>query len=365
MNLPTTPSQQVLSDLAMQVKTKARSLGFAELGITDINLQQAEQRLLEWLAQQYHGEMDYMQRHGTMRSRPDDLLPGTLRVLSVRMAYLPEQRSLADLIDNKQQAVISCYAQGRDYHKLIRKRLQTLIGFIDGLARGYQYRAFTDSAPVMEKPLAEKAGLGWIGKHTNLIHKQSGSWFFLGTVYTDLPLPIDVPATGHCGSCHACMDVCPTKAIIAPYKLDASRCISYLTIELRGSIPVEFRKAIGNRIYGCDDCQLVCPWNKFADRTAEQDFLPRNHLNKIDLLSLWAWSEQDFLERLQGSAIRRIGYECWLRNLAIALGNAPYQPQIVTALTQRAEHSSALVREHVQWALAEQNQQRENAQRCF
>lgn len=341
--------------LATSIKEWGRELGFQQVGITDIQLANAESRLLEWLAQSFHGEMQYMARHGTKRSRPHELLPGTIRVISARMDYLPANTKLIEVLQQPELAYISRYALGRDYHKLIPKRLKQLAEKIREQAGAMGYRVFTDSAPVLEKPLAEKAGLGWIGKHTNLINSKAGSWFFLGEIFTDLPLPIDAPQEkSHCGSCTACMDVCPTAAIIAPYQLDARRCISYLTIEFRGSIPLEFRPLMGNRIYGCDDCQLFCPWNKFAKHTKENDFHPRHHLDAAQLIDLFNWSEADFLRYTEGSAIRRIGYECWLRNIAIALGNAPHHHNIVTALTARLEHTSELVLEHVRWALQRQ-----------
>jgi epoxyqueuosine reductase len=296
--------------------------------------------------------MDYMQRHGTRRSRPAELVPGTLRVISVRMDYLPEEQNKATaLLDDPSRAYVSRYALGRDYHKVMRRRLQKLASRIEVAVGPFGYRAFVDSAPVLEKPLAEKAGLGWIGKHTNLINREAGSWFFLGELYTDLPLPTDEAASDHCGTCRACIDVCPTNAIVAPFKLDARRCISYLTIEMRGSIPHEFRKSIGNRIYGCDDCQLFCPWNKFARLTTEDDFQARHSLDDIDLVELFAWTEAEWLERTAGSAIRRIGYECWLRNIAVALGNARTSSEVVDALRSRRNNQSELVAEHVQWAL--------------
>jgi epoxyqueuosine reductase len=295
-----------------------------------------------------------MHRHGTKRSRPDELVPGTRRVISVRMDYLPEPESTArELLDHESRAYISRYALGRDYHKVLRKRLQKLARRIEDRIGEFGYRAFVDSAPVLEKALAEKAGLGWIGKHSNLINRDHGSWFFLGELYTDLPLPVDVAEQSHCGSCNACIDVCPTRAIIAPYVLDARRCISYLTIELKGAIPTEFRKAIGNRIYGCDDCQLCCPWNKFAKPTAEADFAPRHGLETADLLELFNWSEETWLEKTEGSAIRRIGYERWLRNIAIALGNATTTPELVEALEKRQHAASELLAEHIRWALAQ------------
>ena len=298
--------------------------------------------------------MGYMERHGLKRSRPEQLLPGTIRVISARMNYLPESpRNSNKTLDDPLQAYLSRYSLGRDYHKVVRKRLQKLATLIERKTGTFGYRAFVDSAPVLEKALAEKAGLGWIGKHTNLINKKAGSWFFLGELYTDLPLPIDNPSDEHCGTCVACIEICPTKAIIAPYQVDARRCISYLTIELRGAIPEEFRKDIGNRIYGCDDCQLVCPWNRFARLSDEQDFLPRHGLNAVQLVELFVWDEQTFLKKTEGTAIRRIGYECWLRNLAVALGNAPTTPIVIKTLKSRLHHPSKLVREHVEWALSQ------------
>jgi len=297
--------------------------------------------------------MDYMQKHGLKRSRPGQLVPGTVRVISARMDYMPEQQEhAADLLDHESRAYISRYALGRDYHKVLRGRLQKLASRIERQIGDYGYRVFVDSAPVLEKPIAEKAGIGWIGKHTNLINQNAGSWFFLGELYTDLPLPVDEAATGHCGSCRACIDVCPTDAIVAPYTLDARRCISYLTIELRDAIPVEFREAIGNRIYGCDDCQLYCPWNKFAQPTGEADFAPRHGLDSAELLALFAWTESQWRERTAGSAIRRIGFDCWLRNIAVALGNATTTPAVIRALESRVDAESDMVVEHVEWALA-------------
>lgn len=341
-----------LADLKQRVVRWGSELGFQQVGVSDIDLAEAEDRLAQWIADDHHGEMHYMHRHGTKRSRPAELVPGTLRVISVRMDYLPEEQEKASaLLDDASRAYVSRYALGRDYHKILRRRLQSLASRIEAAVGSFGYRAFVDSAPVLEKPIAEKAGLGWIGKHTNLINKDAGSWFFLGELYTDLPLPTDSSASGHCGTCRACIDVCPTKAIVAPYQLDARRCISYLTIELRGSIPVEFRKAIGNRIYGCDDCQLVCPWNRFAALSGEEDFSIRHGLDAPRLADLFAWSESEFLDRTKGSAIRRTGYLAWLRNIAVALGNAPTTSDIVRALMARAGHPSALVREHVAWAL--------------
>ena len=295
-----------------------------------------------------------MSRHGTKRTRPAELVPGTVSCISVRMNYWSADAEPADsVLANPRQAYVSRYALGRDYHKLLRNRLQTLCDRIAAAVGPFGHRVFTDSAPVLEKALARNAGLGWIGKHTNLIDRDAGSYFFLGEIYLDIDLPTDTPSSAHCGTCSACMPACPTGAIVAPYRLDARRCISYLTIELAGPIPVEFRRAIGNRIYGCDDCQLVCPWNKFARPTREADFAPRHGLDHADLVDLFAWSAADFDAKTRGSAIRRIGYERWLRNIAVALGNAPSSTAIVGALRSRAEHPSELVREHVHWALAE------------
>ena len=344
-----------LEDTATQIKTWGAELGFQQVGITATDLAEDERHLLDWLAQGMHGEMAYMERHGKKRSRPALLRPGTVRVISARMDYLPPRaRPIQSVLDDGNLAFISRYALGRDYHKLMRARLKKLAQRVEEAAGPFGYRVFTDSAPVLEKALARNAGLGWIGKHSNLLHPQAGSWFFIGEIYTDLPLPADPAFTEeHCGNCAACMDVCPTRAIVAPYRVDARRCISYLTIEHRGAIPEEFRKAIGNRIYGCDDCQAVCPWNRFAQYTAEPDYQPRHGLDEVSLLECFLWSETEFLAKTQGSAIRRIGYECWLRNVAIALGNAPTSTPVVNALKQRQDHPAALVREHVNWALAQ------------
>ncbi len=342
-------------ELASAIKRWGVELGFAQIGIATTRLGDDEAHLLDWLAQDRHGEMDYMQRHGTKRSRPADLHPGTVRVISARMDYDPPgARDGWEILDDPTLGYVSRYALGRDYHKLVRARLQKLADRITQEIGPFGYRAFSDSAPVLEKALARNAGLGWIGKHTCLIDHRAGSWFFLGELYTDLPLPIDAPATDHCGTCTRCIEVCPTQAIVGPQQLDARRCISYLTIELRGSIPVELRALIGNRIYGCDDCQLVCPWNKFAKKSVEPDFAVRHNLDGASLVDLFGWSETEFLSRTEGSAIRRIGYECWLRNIAVAMGNAPRSAAITSALKSRADHPSALVREHVQWALARQ-----------
>lgn len=342
-----------LDALSLQIKQWGRELGFQQIGVTDTDPGAAEEHLLEWLAAGFHGQMDYMERHGTRRSRPAELVPGTLRVISARMDYLTEPReAIRQHLENPLDAFISRYALGRDYHKLMRNRLQKLAERIQGAVGPFGYRVFTDSGPVLEKAFAAKSGLGWIGKHSNLINREAGSWFFLGEIFTDLPLPMDAPVQEHCGACTACLDICPTRAIVAPFRVDARRCISYLTIELRGSIPEEFRAAIGNRVYGCDDCQLVCPWNRFASLTAEGDFLPRHGLDTAQLIELFAWDEATFLHRTEGSAIRRIGYLCWLRNIAVALGNAPVGAEVLAALLSRRHDPSELVREHVDWALA-------------
>jgi epoxyqueuosine reductase len=333
-------------------------LGFQQLGVSGTDLADAESRLNEWLADNCHGEMDYMHKHGDKRSRPAELVPGTLRVISVRMDYLPQsQQQASALLDHDSKAYISRYALGRDYHKVMRRRLQQLATRIEQHIGRFGYRAFVDSAPVLEKPIAEKAGLGWIGKHTNVINKDAGSWFFLGELYKALPLPVDEASSQHCGTCRACLDVCPTKAIVAPYQLDARRCISYLTIELRGSIPVEYRRAIGNRIYGCDDCQLCCPWNKFAKPTAEGDFAPRHGLDAAELTELFSWSEAMWLDKTAGSAIRRIGYVSWLRNVAVALGNARTTPAVIEALKSRLDCDSSMVIEHINWSLDRHKEQ--------
>jgi len=341
--------------LARDIKRWARELGFAEAGISGVALGRDEQHLQQWLEDGYHGEMDYMARHGSKRSRPDELEPGTQRVISVRMDYMPPGMQHAwDVINDADAGYVARYALGRDYHKLMRNRLQKLAERIRGSVGDFGYRAYVDSAPVLEKALARNAGLGWIGKHTVLINRQAGSYFFLGELYTNLPLPIDEPASAHCGTCRKCIDICPTQAIVGPYRLDARRCISYLTIELKGSIPEDLRAPMGNRIFGCDDCQLICPWNKFAQETAEPDFAPRHSLDGAKLVELFAWSEAEFLQRTEGMAIRRAGYEGWLRNIAVALGNAPASAEVRRALQARTDHPSEIVREHVAWALAKQ-----------
>ncbi len=345
-------ARRLPATLAADLRRWAAELGFTALGVADTDLSAAETRLLEWLDQGHHGEMEWMARHGVRRSRPAELIPGTVRVISVRMDYWPAAAADARaVLADPDRAYVARYALGRDYHKVLRRRLQRLAERIAAVTGPFGYRVFTDSAPVLEKPLAQKAGLGWIGKHTNLIDARAGSWFFLGEIYTDLPLPVDTPAAPRCGTCRACIDACPTGAIIAPYRLDARRCIAYLTIELPGSIPVGLRAALGNRIYGCDDCQLVCPWNRFARPTPEADFLPRHGLDAARLVDLFAWDEATFLARTAGGPIRRLGHTRWLRNLAVALGNAPTGARVLAALRARADHPSALVREHVAWAL--------------
>ena len=340
--------------LARDIRRWGIELGFQQIGFCDIDLQQAESRLAAWLRQEYQGEMHYMTVHGLKRSRPDLLVPGTMSVITARMDYLPEDRQTMEaLLDHPSKAYVSRYALGRDYHKVLRGRLRALARRIEERIGPFGNRVFVDSAPVLEKPLAEKAGLGWIGKHTNLINRDAGSWFFLGELYTDLELPPDEPEESHCGTCRACIDICPTGAIVGPYQLDARRCISYLTIELEGEIPREFRKSIGNRVYGCDDCQIVCPWNKFAAHTAEGDFAPRNNLDAAELLELFSWTEEEWLARTEGSAMRRIGYEQWQRNIAVALGNAASTPSVVAALCEKAGSCTPLVAEHVHWALAQ------------
>lgn len=343
-----------LEQLAAEIREIGASLGFQQVGIADTELEAAQAFLDAWLEQGRHGEMQYMARHGTKRSHPEALLPGAVRVISARMDYFPESPAASrEALDDANRAYVARYALGRDYHKVLRGRLRRLGQAIGERVGEYGYRVCVDSAPVLEKAIAEKAGLGWIGKHTNLINDKAGSWFLLGEILTDLPLPVDQPALEHCGTCRACLDACPTGAIVAPFELDARRCISYLTIELRGAIPVGLRKSMGNRIFGCDDCQIVCPWNKFAQLTEEDDFKPRHELDTAELVTLFAWDEHQWSARTQGSALRRAGYEGWLRNIAVALGNAPSAPEVIAALKRRADDPSALVREHVAWALAQ------------
>ncbi|CAM4461110.1 tRNA epoxyqueuosine(34) reductase QueG [Vibrio agarivorans] len=343
-----------LIELATNIKTWGKELGFDQVGITDVDLKAHESYLQNWLDNGYHGEMDWMARHGMMRARPEELLPGTLRVLSARMDYLPPEAQFASNLKDTHSGYISRYALGRDYHKLVRNQLKKLAQKIEQEVEALGYRPFVDSAPILERPLAEKAGLGWVGKHSLLLNKEAGSWFFLGELLIDLPLPIDVPKDeNECGHCVACITSCPTQAIVDNKVVDSRRCISYLTIEYDGIIPLEFRKAIGNRIYGCDDCQLVCPWNREAEITQHTDFHRRNEFDDAHLLKLFSWSEAEFLERMQGSAIRRIGHTQWLRNIAIAIGNAPYSEDYIPALTERLGIDEGLD-EHLLWAIAEQ-----------
>lgn len=339
------------ASLAADIKRWARELGFADTGITDIDLSRDEPRLKRWLAEGRHGEMAWMTHHGNKRSRPDELHPGTIRVISVRMNYAPPDiKQSWDVVNDGQLGYISRYALGRDYHKMMRKRLKKLALRIREEAGDFGYRPFVDSAPVMEKPLARKAGLGWTGKHTITLSRR-GSYFLLGELYTDLPLPVDTPVEDYCGTCTRCITACPTGAITGPYQLDARRCISYLTIELKGSIPEDLRAPMGNRIFGCDDCQLACPWNKWAQLATDADFAPRHGLDRAKLVELFAWDETTFLEKTEGMAIRRAGYEGWLRNIAVALGNAPTSTEVIDALRSRQAHPSDVVREHVAWAL--------------
>lgn len=337
----------------VHIKQWGKTLGFQQVGITDTQLEPYEARLKNWLGKNYHGEMAYMAQNFDKRCHPEKLLSDTKSAIVVRMDYLPPQPQFS-LLKNPIKAFISRYAVGRDYHKLIRKRLQKLADKISEHVDNFKYRAFTDSAPVFEKALAEKAGIGWMGKHTNILNKQHGSWFFLGVLYTNLDLPNDKPTENHCGTCTSCIDVCPTNAIIAPYQLDARRCISYLTIELRKSIPLEFRPLIGNRIYGCDDCQMACPWNKFAEPTMEEGFYARRGLDSTELIDVFQWSETEFLKKTEGSAIRRLGYNCWLRNIAVAMGNAPRKQAITHALKARLDFPNDMVREHIEWAIEQQ-----------
>jgi epoxyqueuosine reductase len=340
-----------LAVLSATIKSWGRELGFQAVGIADTDLSAAEPRLAAWLASGFAGHLDYMRKHGAKRTRPASLVPGTLRVISARMNYRPDAADSSRTLADRSKAFVARYALGRDYHKVLRGRLRQLAERIEGQIGEFGYRVFADSAPVMEVELARKAGLGWRGKHTLLLAREAGSFFFLGDIYTDLPLPLDAPVDEHCGSCARCLDVCPTRAIVAPYVVDARRCISYLTIELKGSMPVELRPLVGNRVFGCDDCQLVCPWNRYARLATEPDFKVRNGLDSAELIDLFAWTENEFRQRMAGSAILRIGYERWLRNLAVGLGNAPRSERVLAALRSRALDPSALVREHVAWAL--------------
>ncbi|SHL99500.1 tRNA epoxyqueuosine(34) reductase QueG [Vreelandella subglaciescola] len=350
-----------LASLADDIKAWGDELGFQQVGITDTQLEDHEAHLNDWLDKGYHGEMGFMTKHGTKRTRPAELEPGTIRVISVRMDYLPADMESVAVLNQPERAYVSRYALGRDYHKLMRKRLAALAKRIEAQVGSFGYRAFVDSAPVMERALAQKAGLGWFGKNAMMLNPQAGSLFFLGELYTDLPLPVDAPfARDHCGSCNACQTVCPTGAIVADKVVDARKCISYLTIELHGAIPEQYRRAMGNRIYGCDDCQLFCPFTRFTQTTREADFAPRHDLDRAELLTLFGWGEEEFLDKTAGSAIRRIGYERWLRNIAVALGNAPFSHAVEAALMARRSYPSALVREHVAWALTEQRHRRNN-----
>jgi epoxyqueuosine reductase len=349
-----------LASLADDIKAWGDELGFQQVGITDTQLEDHEAHLNDWLDKGYHGEMGFMAKHGTKRTRPAELEPGTIRVISVRMDYLPADMESVAVLKQPERAYVSRYALGRDYHKLMRKRLAALAKRIQAQVGPFGYRAFVDSAPVMERALAQKAGLGWFGKNAMMLNPQAGSLFFLGELYTDLPLPVDAPfARDHCGSCNSCQTACPTGAIVADKVVDARKCISYLTIELHDAIPEQYRRAMGNRIYGCDDCQLFCPFTRFTQTTREADFAPRHDLDRAELLTLFGWGEEEFLDKTAGSAIRRIGYERWLRNIAVALGNAPFSHAVEAALMARRSYPSALVREHVAWALAEQRDKRQ------
>ncbi|MBP8264706.1 tRNA epoxyqueuosine(34) reductase QueG [Pseudomonas fluvialis] len=348
--MPTSPLD--LATLAASIKEWARELGFQQAGICEPQLDEQEAHLQRWLDAGYHGEMDYMAAHGSKRSRPAELVPGTLRVISLRMDYLPGDTRMSQRLAQPEQAYVSRYALGRDYHKLIRKRLQQLAERIQQAIGPFGFRAFVDSAPVLERAIARQAGLGWVGKHSLILNRRAGSWFFLGELFVDVPLPVDTPLDSeHCGRCTACLDICPTQAFVAPYVLDARRCISYLTIELKGPIPEALRPLIGNRVFGCDDCQIVCPWNRFARPSEQSDFQPRHGLDNSSLAELFLWSEEEFLQRTEGSPLRRAGYQRWLRNLAVGLGNAPSTIPVLQALRARQDDPSELVREHVAWAL--------------
>lgn len=353
----TSAYRPVDAELAQRIKSDGVKFGFQGVGFSDIQLDRNHNLYQDWIEKNYHGEMTYMERNVEKRLHPDTLVPSTLSVICLRMDYLTEdsQQSI-DLLDHPSKAYVSRYALGRDYHKLIRKRLQKFASHLTELLGKFGYRVFTDSAPVLEKALAEKAGLGWMGKHSNILNRQHGSWFFLGEIFTDLELPCEPPQSDHCGDCTACIDVCPTKAIIKPYVVDARRCISYLTIEHHSAIPLEFRRAMGNRIYGCDDCQLLCPWNRFATRSREQDFNSRHNLSDIELLDCFNWTEQQFLDRFEGSPIRRIGYQSWRRNIAVALGNAANSPHILSVLQTALTGATPLLAEHILWAIQQQTE---------
>ena len=346
------------SQLVPQIRGWARELGFSQIGVAGVDLSAAEPGLMQWLAEGFHGEMHYMAAHGLRRARPAELVPGTVSVITARMDYLPRatppgwQAVEFDRLTRPREAIVSVYARGRDYHKVLRARLQKLSERIAGAVGPFGHRVFTDSAPVLEAELARRSGQGWRGKHTLVLSREAGSMFFLGEIYLDMALAPTQPVTAHCGSCQACMDVCPTQAIIAPHRVDARRCISYLTIEHAGAIPLELRPLMGNRIYGCDDCQLICPWNRYADASPEPDFSPRPSLHRPPLLALWCWSESDFLKQTEGSPIRRIGYQRWRRNLAVALGNGPATPEVIAALQLGLTTAEPMVAEHIEWALA-------------
>lgn len=341
--------------LATQIEQWAYELGFSGFGVSDTDLSAHEEAFQQWLDNGYHGAMDYMSRHGMMRARPQELLPGTLRVITVRLDYMPPDALIVSTMKEPTNAYVSRYATGRDYHKMMRNRLKKLGQKIEAEVEGFNGRPFVDSAPIMERQLADKSGLGWTGKHSLIINEKSGSFFFLGELLVNIPLPVTNPVQEQCGSCVACMTICPTQAIVEPYVVDGSRCLSYITIEKFGEIPLEFREAMGNRIYGCDDCQLICPWNKFTQASSEDDFKPRKDLHSPQLLTLFSWDEASFLKRTEGSPIRRIGHERWQRNIAVALGNAPYSEQIVEALENKRGLSTELVQEHIDWALAQQH----------
>lgn len=352
----TNPNNQLsapeIIELTSLIKEKAKSLGFQQIGITDTDLSEHVEAYQSWLDNGYHAELDYMAKHGSKRWTAEELTPGTLRVISVRMDYMSDPASPMELLNQSDKAYVSRYSLGRDYHKLIRSRLKKLIQFIEETANNYQFRAFVDSAPILERAFAQKAGLGWFGKNTMIINRKAGSWFFLGEIFTDLPLPLDKPhESEHCGTCTACLDICPTQAFKGPHILDSRRCISYLTIELKGSIPEELRSKMGNRVFGCDDCQLICPWNRFSKPSQEEDFSPRHQLNDATLVELFSWDEDTFLKKTEGSAIRRAGYESWLRNIAVALGNAKTDQLVIDALQSKLDHPSPIVQEHIQWAL--------------
>jgi len=343
--------------LAIDIKHWAAELGFQQTGITDIDVAQSHQQYLAWLEKKFQGSMQYLEKNNDKRRHPEKLVPNTQRIICVRMDYLPPHPNITTTLQNKNKAYIARYCLGRDYHKLVRKRLTQLAKKIENETGQLCYRAFADSAPILERPLAAKAGIGWQGKNTLILNRKAGSWFFLGELFVDLPLPVDQSVDDHCGSCNACIDICPTRAIVAPYQLDASKCISYLTIEHKGAIDKELRPLMGNRIFGCDDCQLVCPWNKFAKTTREADFYPRHQLDNTTLLELFAWDKATFLKNTEGSAIRRATYQGWLRNIAVALGNAPYDEKTIKALEEKLPTVSELVQEHIDWALQQQYSQ--------